>query len=650
MSASHSLDGAPASPPALQIAYGALFVVALPILLAAWAISLDRTLELPLGGTRAAGIALAILGALIIALAILTLRVKGGGWPMSPYPPRQFVTTGIYGLVAHPLYLGSVLVMLGLSIRFGNAAGIWIVTPVLAASCIAFVWGSEGERTRGLFGERATPPLIHLPAASANTPSLSDRLSTCFLALLPWYVVYEAINLLETPRDAIRVSMPWDARVPVIGWTELLYFATYPLIILAPFAARTARDLRELTIRAWIATAGSAIVYLALPATFAKKPVPDSLFAPLLEWERAFVAPNTHLPAFHVIWPMLVMALYARAFPRTRALHWPIVLAIGVSCVTTGMHAIIDVIVGLALGLVFMHAEKVWRMLARGAEIVSASWTEWNIGPLRLINHGIYVGIGVAIGVALITALAGAEHRTAILFVAASAIAGAAIWAQRIEGSSALLRPFGYYGGIIGGVIAIAIASVWSGSGFLLLGAYGVAAPFIQACGRFRCLVQGCCHGRPTTDAIGIRVSHPMSRVVRIAGLGDIPLHPTALYSIVINVVIGVLLLRTWIAGAPLAFIAGAYFILGGLARFVEEHYRGEPQTRVVAGLRLYQWMSIASIIAGAILTTIPSRSAPSMQGLSAASIAAAIAAGFVSYFAYGADFPRSNRRFARLT
>ena len=633
-----------------QLAYGALFVIALPIVLAWWASSLNRRVHLPMAGAPLLGTCIALTGAAVIVAAIVVLRVRGGGWPMSPYPPQRRVTTGVYALVAHPLYVGSILLTLGLSMRFATAAGIWIVTPVLAASCVAFVWGSEEERTRALFGARTTHPLIHLPVSSDDPPSISDRLSTFFLVLLPWFIVYEAINLLETPPDAIGVASAWDARIPVTGWTELVYFLAYPLVLFAPLVARRTRDLRDLTIRAWIATAGSAICYLALPAHFEKKPVPATAFAPLLEWERAFDAPNTHFPAFHVIWTILVIPLYAFAFPRMRTLRWPIVLAIAASCLTTGMHAIVDVLAGLAFGVVFLHIESVWRWLARGAEIVSGSWAEWSAGPVRLINHGLYPACAVVLGIALVIALTGEAHRNAIVFIAASIIAGAAIWAQSVEGSPALLRPFGFYGGILGGVIAIAIASLWNGSGLLLLAGYAVAAPFIAATGRFRCLVQGCCHGRPTVNAIGIRVTHPKSRVVRIAGLAGVPLHPTALYSIVANVVIGILLLRLWIAGASLAFISGAFLILGGLARFVEEHYRGEPQTRVIGGLRFYQWMAIASVIAGAALTAIPSPEAPPMQGLSILSLLVALFSGCVAYFAYGADFPRSNRRFARLT
>jgi hypothetical protein len=105
-----------------------------------------------------------------------------------------------------------------------------------------------------------------------------------------------------------------------------------------------------------------------------------------------------------------------------------------------------------------------------------------------------------------------------------------------------------------------------------------------------------------------------------------------------------------WIAGAPLAFIAGAHFILSGLGRFVEEHFRGEPQTRVIAGLRLYQWISIASVAGGAVLTSFSSPPAPPVSSLSLGTVAAALALGLVAYCAYGVDFPDSQRRFARLS
>ncbi len=633
-----------------QLAYAALFALVLPLLLAAWAIALDRRIELPLVGSAAVGLALAICGALLILLGVIYLRVKGGGWPMSPYPPRRLVSSGPYALVAHPLYAGSVLVVAGVSMRLHNAAGIWIVTPVLAAACAAFVWGSESERTQELFGARSSPPLLHLPSAAEVRPAPSDRLATYFLAFLPWFLVYQGINQFARPRDAVRLVMPWESRIPVIGWTELVYVSVYAIVLFAPLVARTARELRSFTIAAWVATGVSALFYIAFPTAIGQGAVPASAFAPLMEWERAFEAHNTAFPAFHVIWPMLALRLYTSAFPRTRVLYWPAVLAMGVSCVTTGMHAVADVIAGLLLGVIFVHIERVWRLLVRGAEIVAASRAERRAGPLRLINHGLYAALGAALGVAIALALAGRDQLGAVFFVVGAAIAGAALWAQWVEGSSALLRPYGYYGGVLGAACAIALSSLWTGNGMRLLAAFAAGAPFVQAAGRLRCLVQGCCHGRPVQTAAGMTVTEPSSRIVRIAQLGGVPLHPTALYSIVANVVTGILLIRLWLLAAPLSFIAGTYFILAGLTRFVEEHYRGEPQTRTVAGLRLYQWMSIASVVLGCLLTALLSAAATPPQALSLMTFAAALAAGITAYFAYGVDFPESNRRFARLT
>src|ERR1700736_5794494 len=107
MSASNSLP-IDAVPPrrhvAGQLAYAALFALVLPLLLTAWASALERRVALPAVGSRPLGVTLAVCGALLMALAAISLRMKGGGWPMSPFPPRRLVTIGVHSLVADPLY------------------------------------------------------------------------------------------------------------------------------------------------------------------------------------------------------------------------------------------------------------------------------------------------------------------------------------------------------------------------------------------------------------------------------------------------------------------------------------------------------------------------------------------------------------------
>ena len=78
----------------------------------------------------------------------------------------------------------------------------------------------------------------------------------------------------------------------------------------------------------------------------------------------------------------------------------------------------------------------------------------------------------------------------------------------------------------------------------------------------------------------GIRIQHPQSRACNTKNLAGESIHPTQLYSIAGNLVIGLALVRLWFLHAPLALIAGLYLLLTGLARFVEEACRGDDTGR----------------------------------------------------------------------
>ncbi len=175
-------------------------------------------------------------------------------------------------------------------------------------------------------------------------------------------------------------------------------------------------------------------------------------------------------------------------------------------------------------------------------------------------------------------------------------------------------------------------------------------APWLQSLGRLRCLVQGCCHGSEAPEGVGIRYWRSRSRVCTLAGLKGIPLHPTPLYSILGNVVIGVLLIRLWSLGAASGLIAGTYLMLAGVARFVEESYRGEPQTPMVGGLRIYQWMAVLSFACGIALTAIPGGHPSGLEfTVDTRVLLGGALYGLLTGLAMGMDFPGSARRFARL-
>jgi phosphatidylglycerol:prolipoprotein diacylglycerol transferase len=140
-------------------------------------------------------------------------------------------------------------------------------------------------------------------------------------------------------------------------------------------------------------------------------------------------------------------------------------------------------------------------------------------------------------------------------------------------------------------------------------------------------------------------------RILSCSAFGNcgVPIHPTQLYSILSNVMPGALLLRLWSWHCPLSVIGGVYGLGSGFARFAEEAYRGEPQTRIVWDLRLYQWLAALSVVSGAALTTM---AWPPAQGftLTRAGCAWAAIYALAAGVALSVDFPGNDRPFARLT
>lgn len=630
--------------------YGFLFIIALPAILLAWAKKTDAAVRLPVPEVWSLGVALMFCGAALMVLGIVSLMVYGKGLPMNPYPPLRYVTRGIYQLVSHPIYAGFSILWIGFALLAKSPAGLWLVSPVVILSCVALVLGFERPQLEKRFGPALIKPLIHLPENESTFPTFSDRLSVYVLVVFPWLILYEAVRWIGAAPDAVAPLLPFEKNLSVYEWTEIFYASTYIFVLLTPLIAGTRRDLREASISGLIGTGFIILLFLTIPFVAPPRPfVPHGSLGRLLAWERAVDTPAAAFPSFHVFWALLAAKVYAARMPRAKIVWWGWAGLISVSCITTGMHAVVDVLAGFVVFLLVTRRYWLWEQARRQTERIANSWREWRFGAVRIINHGRYAGMAAFVGLSIVGTLIGPGQLGSMMVIAISIVIAAAVWAQLVEGSSSLLRPFGWYGGVIGAIIGALIAGAFGAKGWLLLSAFCVAAPWIQSVGRLRCLVQGCCHGREASANVGISYTHPRSRVCRLTSLGHIPVHPTPLYSILCNVVIAIIVLRLWQLHAALSLIVGVYLIVTGLGRFVEESYRGEPQTAVKAGLRLYQWLAIASVLAGVLVTMVGSTpNAPAYQ-LSWESIVAAAGFGLFAWFALGVDFPDSNRRFARL-
>ena len=618
-----------------KILYGALFVIILPALLVLWAAATPSTVTMPVYGSVAIGGLFALTGLALMLAGMFELWRTGGGLPMNAFPPPVLVTVGTFRWLPHPIYTGFIAICLGLSMTAQSASGLWLVTPTVVLVCSALVLGYERLDLQRRFSQT----LCILPAAEDVAPSTPERIRVLLLVIIPWLALYEFT--VKLPLHGASFGFAFEDRLPICSWTTAIYESTYLTVALAPWCARTRLDLRKFMISGWVAMAVVFPCYWFLPSSAPRRPLLDSnLLTHLLSAERTTFPPAAAFPSFHVLWAVFVARLY-----RPRWLGVSYVAAIAVTCVTTGMHYIADVVAALAIAPLLLEPHRVWEALRRGSERLANSWREWRIGPVRIINHGLYAGAAAFVQVLVVLAALRSGQEWKVLVTAATGLIGAAAWAQWVEGSSRLRRPFGFYGGLIGvGVGCLLFPERWT-----LIAAHCLGAPWMQALGRLRCLVNGCCHGGPAQDSVGIRVTHPRSRVTHLAELAGVPIHATQLYSILGNVVLGFLLMRLWISGCPLSLISGIYAIVNGVSRFIEEAYRGEPQTPQFLGLRLYQWIAVGMVIFGAVLTTLNSPPPPtlsfSVHGLILAVAFAAIAAA-----ALGVDFPESNRPLARLT
>jgi hypothetical protein len=334
----------------------------------------------------------------------------------------------------------------------------------------------------------------------------------------------------------------------------------------------------------------------------------------------------------------------ARVFARAWA--WLIAL----SCLLTGMHSLLDVFAAFAAFALIVRAARLWEGLRALSERAANRWREWRTGPVRILEYGFWAAIANLIGLSMVAAMLGPGHVVLLMITASAGIAGALIAGQLLDRPEKQARPFGFHGGLLGIVLAVAAASLLGTpreEAWLTLAGYCSAAPFVQALGRVRCLMQGCCHGAAAPAGVGIRYRAPLSRVTR-AGFAGVPIHPTPLYSILWNGVIALAVLRLWSLHVAAPLLCGVYLMLSGLGRFVEESYRGEPGTFVVAGLRIYQWIAAGTLIAGAVLTALPGVRVAGPDLDRASVLAAAIFAAF-TWIAYGVDFPEKRFRFARL-
>ncbi|CAF0741986.1 unnamed protein product [Adineta ricciae] len=633
-----------------KIFYGSLFTIVIPLLLSIWAKQTEHYIHLPILTNPFVGTTFICLGFVLMITAMSDLWFKGHGLPMNAYPPPKLVTNGVYKLFSHPIYIGSSLTCFGLSITCQSKSGFWLVSPILTLAWLALVHGYENEDLQKRFPDVVWKRLVDLPENVNMKSQFNDIVSAYCLVLIPWLVLYQLVIFVGPSANCISTYLQFESNIPVIEWTEFFYLLAYPFVALVPLVLQTKQQIRSFIIDGLLNISIGIYLQFILPFVAVPKAfVPQTFLGEILLHERDLDGPTGAFPSFHVSWAFLCAHHYTRAFPKHRSAFYILSALISASCVTTGMHSIIDVIAGYLLFLICIKRQQIWQYLRRYFENLANSWAAYRIGPLRIINNSLYVFLSAASGAYLVCSLPGNNY--AMLFVSISSLFGGAVCGQLLESSSGLSRPFGYFGFVTGGLVG-SIAASWLFHIPILsfLSASALANPWIQATGRLRCVAQGCCHGRRTNPFLGILVTNPHSRVCSLSQLHNKHIHITPAYSILANALIGMLLWRLWYSEVSLCLIISLYFILIGLSRFVEERFRGEVQTMICRRLKIYQWGSIAFVCIGICFSMLPFNDKVSLHlNGKYEYVIPSIIFGCITASAMGVDFPESTKRFSRL-
>ena len=176
---------------------------------------------LPAAHASEAGTLVAAAGVALLALGIFDFFRRGHGLPMNAFPPRLFVRAGIYRWLRNPIYIGFGLMVAGVALARGSAAGLWVVAPVTALAMLALVWGYERHDLLARFGPSSMdPPLLSLPRPGLLQPSGPERAAVYVWVLVPWVVAFYAVQALGPAPDAFSLSLPFERDWPVVPWTE----------------------------------------------------------------------------------------------------------------------------------------------------------------------------------------------------------------------------------------------------------------------------------------------------------------------------------------------------------------------------------------------------------------------------------------------
>lgn len=235
----------------------------------------------------------------------------------------------------------------------------------------------------------------------------------------------------------------------------------------------------------------------------------------------------------------------------------------------------------------------------------------FQIGSFSVYSYGLMIAIGIILAGVMFMKRADKEKynddslfNALFLTVLFGMLGGKILYIlvniKSIISDPSILLNFGegfvVYGGILGGVIALAIYSKkkkWN-----ILETFDLAAPSValgQAFGRIGCFLAGCCYGKETNLWIGVKFP-----VDSLAPSG-VYLHPTQLYSSAFDFALVIVLILFARSNKKKGRVFSVYLILYSIGRFLVEFLRNDERG-AIGILSTSQFIAIFTLILGIII------------------------------------------------
>ena len=201
-----------------------------------------------------------------------------------------------------------------------------------------------------------------------STLSLLYRLEILGLILLGWLIIYFFVNRLQVePQRRIDLGLAIDRKTPYVPLFALVYFSTYPFVLLPFIILSDARQFYWLVVCFVSITIISSLIHATIPSKIERveQVTAGGVSGWMLGLFQKTCKPYGNFPSMHVGLSVPVVAtnfMVAGPVIGSITLVWAVLIAL--STLFTKQHYILDVLAGV-VGGVSIFALTFWLMMAR---------------------------------------------------------------------------------------------------------------------------------------------------------------------------------------------------------------------------------------------------------------------------------------------